>query len=121
VEGGAAVTPTDPGDAIIRDVVRIAGGWSPPDHYLVIERPGEVFTVSPLLGERARITRSTSSSWAFGVLDEAWEYDHPEAAAAALHTYLADPDAAEPEGWTRHIPSWRRREEGDPDREEVRR
>ena len=52
-------------------------------------------------------------------VNDRWSY---WTVAAALTHYLAwiDSDRDEPNGWIRHQPSNRRREDGDPTREEVR-
>lgn len=51
---------------------------------------------------------------------EAWQYETVGAAVAAFERW--DPmSECEPEGWVRHIPSYRRRPGGDPAREHVRR
>lgn len=51
--------------------------------------------------------------------DDGWTYPTPGEAMVAGLDWLAGTDA-EPAGWTRHQPSNRRREGGDPAREEVR-
>lgn len=50
--------------------------------------------------------------------DEQWWYERGEAGAALFKWHVGG--GAEPEGWHRHIPSNRRRENGDPTKEEIR-
>ncbi len=77
--------------------------------------PGKEAAVVPLLFG-ARITVGDADD-DFG-WSECWDYDDLEAANEALHRW--DPTKeAEPSGWVRHIPSYRRRPDGDPRREYV--
>ena len=52
-----------------------------------------------------------------GCLDECWQYQDRAVAVAAARSWDG---VGEPEGWTRHWASGRRRPDGDPAREYVR-
>lgn len=64
------------------------------------------------------ISRSTAQDVCLGVWSEGWYYRSVDAACAALGAWTDEP---EPSGWVRHLPSNRRRPDGDPAREYVRR
>jgi len=77
---------------------------------------GRELCVVPLLFGRARLTLGPPVQegwWAQG-----WEFPDPTRAVAAMLAFDGRGDPAD--GWTRHLPSHRRRPDGDPSREEVR-
>lgn len=49
-------------------------------------------------------------------LDDAWCYEEPSAALAAMHAWDGE---GEPDGWHRHPSSGRRRPGGDPNKEYI--
>lgn len=96
--------------AIARDLARLAAGQRPPDFYVVAPRGDNVWTVGPLLGERARITRASEDEHELGLWADGWDYDSVLAAFDAFFACVVEgDDGVEPEGWVRHMPSGRRR------------
>jgi hypothetical protein len=75
--------------------------------------------VIPILFGQAYVTAAAAQSDALGLYDEVYTYGSVEAAVAALAAWDGQ-GGTEPQGWHRHQPSGRRREGGDPAREEVR-
>lgn len=55
-----------------------------------------------------------------GVYDERWDYQSLTFALLNVIAWQASGFTGEPEGWVRHLPSYRRREDGDPSTEEIR-
>jgi len=87
-------------------------------YWLEKELPdGRVCAVGPQLWGAAQVTAGRKDRWEEGH-DEQWMYSTgPE----ALMSFSAWDGAGEPQGWVRHMPSGRRREEADAARETVRR
>jgi hypothetical protein len=54
------------------------------------------------------------------VYDERWDYPNFIRALAAAVAWGAVDFGGEPTGWTRHMPTGRRRKDGDPSTEEIR-
>lgn len=79
---------------------------------------GRIATIAPLLFGRAILTVATAETHVWGQYDEGWEYDHHQPAIYALIVWNGK---GEPFGWTRHPKSGRRRPDGDPAREYIRR
>jgi hypothetical protein len=80
---------------------------------------GRCSYVIPILFGRAYVTVAGEDSDRMGVYDEVYTYETVAAALAALGRWDGE-QGTEPDGWIRHQPSNRRREFGDPEREEVR-
>lgn len=55
-----------------------------------------------------------------GIWDQAWYFKHPVELLVSWVDWEAGGFEGEPQGWFRHIPSNRRRENGDPNQETVR-
>lgn len=84
------------------------------------ELPGDrVAYVIPITFGRAYITVARAESDRLGIYDEVYTYETIVGAVGMLELWPGHA-GTEPEGWIRHQPSNRRREEGDPAREEVR-
>lgn len=93
------------------------GNSGKPD-YLVPTRmlpDGRVLDVAPLLFGAARLTVSKNATTQ--IIGDAWEYENPVVAIGAWAQWDGE---GEPEGWTRHPATGRRRPNGDPEREQVR-
>jgi hypothetical protein len=104
----------------LEDLARIAAGHAPPDELVVVEVLGSVWSIEPLLGQRARLCRTSPAGRAAGWIDESWEYPSAESAGVALAALLrAADERAEPDGWTRHPTTGRRRPDGDASREYI--
>ena len=83
-----------------------------------------LLAVQPLLFGQARLCVGRPAMMAldapWGGWDDQWEYPTVLAAVAAMSQWEPG-EAEEPSNWTRHPPSGRRRKEGDPAQEEIRR
>lgn len=89
-------------------------GWHAwPHRYL---HDGRLLALEPLLFGASRL-HLVADPWDMGSVD-AWEYAEIVAPAAlvALHSWNGD---GEPDGWTRHRETGRRRRGGDPEQEHV--
>lgn len=86
----------------------------------IIVADGRVATVMPLLFLRGLLTVASAESHSIGTYDDGWEYDSASSAVDALHAWNEHGCAGEPQGWSRHPASGRRRPDGDPDGEYVR-
>lgn len=81
---------------------------------------GRIIGVLPLTLGQAQIVMGRADSW---VYTDEWMYATRYEALAAFHTWMIAPEMPEPQGWTRHKPSDRRRyydDSGNVSREEVR-
>jgi len=76
---------------------------------------GGELCVYPLLFGAARLTFGRDP--ADGGYDDCWDYPDPLTAVKAMNRWDG---RGEPEGWTRHPGTGRRRPDGDPSREFVR-
>lgn len=78
---------------------------------------GECWSVEArLLGQGSILRSKTVEAWGW---EEEWMYDKLD--DAVLHLIIFDRGrSAEPDGWLRHTPSMRRREDGDPKKETIR-
>jgi hypothetical protein len=79
-----------------------------------------VATIVPRLFGQATLTVARTESHAYGLWDEGYDYESPDAAFEALGEWILSGEP-EPQGWHRHVPSSRRRPAGDSRREHVRR
>jgi hypothetical protein len=77
---------------------------------------GREVTVQPLTFRRARITVGPPVQQ--GTWDQCWDYDDMLTAVAAMLAWDGQGDPAD--GWVRHLPSHRRRPDGDPAKEHIR-
>lgn len=75
-------------------------------------------TVGKRLWGAGAITSCEDEQTAHAAFDEEWMYATFEQAVAAFKAWDGE---GEPEGWIRHTPSNRRRPDGDPSQETVRR
>lgn len=75
-------------------------------------------TVGRRLWGAGAITSCEDELTAHAAFDEEWMFKTVEQAVEAFHKWDGD---GEPEGWIRHTPSNRRRPDGDPSKETVRR
>jgi hypothetical protein len=85
------------------------------DRHVVGGRPNHAEVIALTFG-RGRIVLTDGVS-----VFDGWWYDTPEAAVAALEAWARNHYGGEPEGWMRHPYSGRRRPDGDPAQEYVRR
>jgi len=86
---------------------------------------GRLLAVEPLLFGRARLCIGRPEEMAadgmMGGWDDHWEYPSCMAALNAIQAWTPSPEAPEPVGWTRHPTSGRRRPDGNPEKEYIRR
>ena len=73
----------------------------------------DAVVVSQILGTARLIVGGRTASW----YDDLWCYKSVDRAVSAMEAWDG---TGEPEGWIRHLPSGRRRPDGDPGREYVR-
>lgn len=86
---------------------------------VVGQRPladGRIITLYPQMFTLL-LTVSSPESLAIGIYDESYEYQDFDAGMTAFAVWDG---TGEPKDWYRHRPSHRRREGGDPAKEEVR-
>lgn len=77
---------------------------------------GRVAAVGRLmLGQGQIVAHSSVAEWRYGWRDQ-WMYERFADAVVAFGQWDG---TGEPTGWVRHVPSYRRREGGDPNKETV--
>jgi hypothetical protein len=96
-------------------------GFGEPARYVDTYVVRRVATVVPRTFGRAALTVARTEADDLDLWDECFEYPSPHAALTALGDWILAGGFGEPEGWERHVPSYRRRPGGDPAREVVRR
>lgn len=101
------------------DMLRMLG-FGEPEKYVDTFVVRRAAAVVPRTFGRATLTVARTEADGLGLWDEGYDYESPDAALTALGEWILS-GAPEPEGWLRHVPSFRRRPEGDPAREVVRR
>lgn len=73
--------------------------------------------VVPMIGMTAIVTTPKDCT---GIYDQRWDYGGLTIALCAAIEWETSGYSGEPALWARHLPSYRRREDGDPSTEEIR-
>lgn len=86
-------------------------------HLGMVTKAGRVVAVERLMfGEGQIVAARDAHRWKDG-REEMWLY---KTFAQCVEAFFGWDGVGEPDGWVRHVPSFRRREDGDPNKETVR-